>query len=432
MHLFRARRAAAAVLALIIAVGAAPAARAQTVPLRVNLDCQNTGCDRDYFNTALAFVTFVRDQGDADVQVLVTSQDNGSGGETYTLRLIGRGALAGRTDEITVPFGATATDDDERRGIAQAMSASLVGFAARAGRLGGLTLTVAVPTGGGGPASVASERDPWNRWVYSARVSANFNGDSNYGSRSLRANASATRTTERWKTRLSAYGNTNLDRYRLSDSTFDRQTRRSRGGSFLGALATGPRTTLGARASVSSSPDYDNTDLASRVSVGAEVNRFPYSENTARTLTARYEVAAQANDYRDTTLYDKTREVLFEHELTLSASFQQPWGTVGASTSIEQFLNHPGQYGINTVVSADVRLYKGLSLNIGGYVNLTRNQRAILRGKASDADVYTRRRALASGYNFFGGGGLRYTFGSKLSGAVNPRYEGGQNFNFYF
>lgn len=404
---------------------------AQTAPLRVVIECQNTFCDTDYLRTTLSFVTFVRDVSDADVQVLVTEQDNGAGGDTYTLRFIGRGLLAGRTDEVAVPFGPSATDDDERRGLGQALTASLLGYAARAGRLAGLTLTVGVPARASADAAPADERDPWNRWVFTVRGGGMLQGDENYVSRDASLRGAAGRTTGRWKTEISAYGNQSLNRYRLPDSTIDRATQLSSGASLLSAVATGPRTTLGARASVFSS-SFSNTDLALRGAVGAEANLYPYAEATARRITARYEVAAQHNDYRDTTLFERTDELLLEHTLDLTAAFQQPWGTLEAGVSGAQFLNHVDQYSLSSLVSMDVRLARGLSVNLGGIVNLTRNQRAIRRGKASDADVFTRRRALASGYDFLMGGGLRYTFGSKLSGAVNPRYQTGYNLSIYY
>lgn len=413
----------------VVLLGAATA-RAQAVPLRVVLDCQNTYCDTDYLRTTLAFVTFVRDPADADVQVLVTEQDNGSGGDTYTLRLIGRGALAGRTDEVTVPFGASATDDDERRGLAQAMTASLVGFAARAGRLGGLTVSVAVPTAAAG-APPPVERDPWNRWVFTLRGGGMLQGDENYTTRNTSMSANASRTTGRWKTNLSAYANESLNSFRLSDSTRLQVMNTSTGASVTAAVATGPRTTLGVRSSVLSSK-FDNTDLGVRLSVGAEANLFPYAEATARRLTARYELAIHRNDYRKETLYNRFEEVLPEHLLDVTAVFQQPWGTLEGGVTATQFLSHLDQYSLSSSLSMEVRLARGLGLNFGGLVNLTRNQRAIELGRASDADVLTRRRALASGYDFLMGGGLRYTFGSTLTGAVNPRYETHRSLSIYF
>lgn len=422
-------RVLACLLVLLLGVAARPA-HAQGPPLRIALDCQNTWCDTDYLRTTLTFVVFVRDVSDADVQVLVTEQDNGSGGDTYTLRFLGRGVLAGRTDEVEVPFGPTATDDDERRGLAQAMTASLLGYAARAGRLNGLTLTVAAPTRADGPPP-PPPHDPWNRWVFTLRGGGMLQGDENYVSRNASLRGSAERTTGRWKTETSAYASEALNLFYVNDTTRIRAADLSTGASLLSAVATGPRTTLGVRSSLYASK-FANTDLAARLSVGAEANVYPYAEATARRLVARYELAVQHNTYRKKTLYARTRELLPEQTLDLTASFQQPWGTLEAGVTGTQYLNHLDQYSLSTVLSMDVRLARGLSVNFGGIVNLTRNQRAIELGDASDTDVLTRRRALASGYDFLMGGGVRYTFGSSLAGAVNPRYQTGHNLSIYY
>jgi hypothetical protein len=48
------------------------------------LDCQNMFCDFDYFRTELAMVNWVRDRSVADVHLLVTRQETGSGGSEHT------------------------------------------------------------------------------------------------------------------------------------------------------------------------------------------------------------------------------------------------------------------------------------------------------------------------------------------------------------
>ena len=68
--------------------------------------------------------------------------------------------------------------------------------------------------------------------------------------------------------------------------------------------------------------------------------------------------------------------------------------------------------------------YEGQWADFFGNVSFLRNQRQISRAGETDADVYTRRRALESGYNYFAGVGLRYTFGSIFTGVVNPRFGG--------
>ncbi len=196
------------VLLALLFIVLVPCVRAQSgAPLRVVLTCQNTGCDQDYYRTELTFAEFVRDVTDADVQVLVTSQTNGGGGDTYTLRFLGQGPLAGRNDELTVATAADATDDDERKAIVKAMRAGLLGYMARLGRLDRFTIQYAAPEASA--AASVSERDPWNRWVFALGARSNFNGDKNYSSRRLNYNTSARRITEAWKLSLSVYASEN-------------------------------------------------------------------------------------------------------------------------------------------------------------------------------------------------------------------------------
>ncbi len=173
---------------------------------------------------------------------------------------------------------------------------------------------------------------------------------------------------------------------------------------------------------------YDNTDLSVRVAPGVEYDFFPYSESTKRSITLRYSVGARQVDYKDETIYKQTSETLYDHTLALGTSFQQPWGTLGVSASAEQYLNHPKQYSLSTFANADVRIVKGLSFDFYVGADFLRNQRNISGEGVDDDDIYTRRRALETGYNYFGGAGLRYTFGSKFTGAVNPRFDEGGSF----
>jgi hypothetical protein len=70
----------------------------------------------------------------------------------------------------------------------------------------------------------------------------------------------------------------------------------------------------------------------------------------------------------------------------------------------------------------DVRLFRGLSLNLFGYVSLLRDQLYPAKGGATDEEVLLRRRQLATSYQYFVGAGMSYTFGSIFSNVVNPRF----------
>jgi len=45
------------------------------------------------------------------------------------------------------------------------------------------------------------------------------------------------------------------------------------------------------------------------------------------------------------------------------------------------------------------------------------------KDEADITEVLTRRRQIASGYNFYTSFGLNYRFGSKLNNFVNPRFD---------
>lgn len=404
-------------LVLMLAAGTAQAQRA--VPLRVVLDCQNTGCDATYFRTELTFAEFVRDVSDAHVQVLLTSQANGSGGRTFTLRFIGQGPLAGKTDVVEVPTVATATDDDRRRAIVRGLSAGLLSYVARIGPLDRFRVVYSAPEGG---QDASPERDPWNRWIFTVSARGNLDGQKRYRSHDLNYNANARRVTELWKTSLSAYASENVDIYVLSDGSEDRVSRSRLGLDGLAVYSLGAQWSAGADGSLYRSA-FDNTAGTARITPAIEYNFFPYSEDTQRSVILRYSAGVRYIAYTDTTIYDKTAETLAEHRLRLNADFQQPWGTLELSASGAQYLNHLSQYSISSDFEADVRLFRGLSVSVFGGVNLLRNQRNISGEGVSDDDVYTRRRALATGYRYSAGAGLSYTFGSAFSGAINPRFN---------
>ena len=71
-------------VALVFAPASGPAEiqaqPAQREGVRVFLDCDR--CDEDYLRKEVTFIDYVRNREDADVHVLVTTQDTGGGGRS--------------------------------------------------------------------------------------------------------------------------------------------------------------------------------------------------------------------------------------------------------------------------------------------------------------------------------------------------------------
>ena len=97
-----------------------PPAAAPAAQLKTFLDCQS-GCFSDFLRAEVTFVGYVRDRSEADVHVLVTSVETGSGGREYTLAFIGLKTFAGTDLTLRVVSGRADVEDAIRRQLANAL-----------------------------------------------------------------------------------------------------------------------------------------------------------------------------------------------------------------------------------------------------------------------------------------------------------------------
>ena len=74
--------------------------------------------------------------------------------------------------------------------------------------------------------------------------------------------------------------------------------------------------------------------------------------------------------------------------------------------------------------NADVRITGGLSFFVHVNANVVHNQISLVKGGATEQEVLTRKRQLASNYNYNTSFGLTFRFGSILNNFVNPRFDG--------
>ena len=180
------------------------------------------------------------------------------------------------------------------------------------------------------------------------------------------------------------------------------------------------------------SSTFLNYDLNARVAPGLEYDFFPYSQSTRRMFTLQYTVGFDSINYRDVTIFGKTKETLLDHHFETSLSLRQPWGTVSASMNISEYLTNPGKYSINAFGSTNVRLFKGFSFNMFADFSRPRDQIYLPRGEATTEEILVRQRQLATGYQYFVNFGITYSFGSIFNNIVNPRFGGGGGDFFFF
>lgn len=423
---------AAATLAL--ATGRAPAQTADTTKrvadvLQVFIDCGS--CDLDFIRKEIAFVNYVRDRAVAQVHVLVSTQDTGGGGTEFTLRFIGLGSFAGSEDQLKYIAAATATQDEQRRGLAHVITLGLVRFAARLPTSRSLVVTSVADTGDGGASPNA--RDHWNNWVFTLSVNGNFNGEASTTSSFLNGGVVISRTTEDWKLRASLSGNRNHSTYQLDDTTTITSRSSAYFGSGLLARSLGPHWTAGIQSSAQSST-VDNKALMLQAGPAIEYDFFNYSESTHRLLTLQYGFDFIRATYSDTTVYGKIRESLVDQRLTLSLSAQQPWGSANIGVTGSTYLQDLSKNRVDVFGGTNLRVAKGLSLNLFGMYSRVRDQLSLAKGAISEEELLLRLRQLKTNYRYFAFVGVSYTFGSIFNNVVNPRFGnsggGGMSMSF--
>lgn len=405
----------------------APAATAEqdAQPLRVYLDCFRA-CDFDFLRTQIPYVDYVRDQNDADLHVLVTTQRNASGGEDFQLQYIGRGRFDGQTRTLRYSSMGTNTDDEVRRGFARTFGLGLVPFLYGSPTAQRLRVEYQVPIEiqNEAPTASSAANDPWNLWVFRTGASVNLNGESRGNERGVRMNFSANRTTDMWKLSLFSNGQYEENKFKLSDgSTFTSVSKNwvVRGlvvrslGSDHWAAAT--------RASVGAS-SFENRDLATRASAGIEYSFFPYAESTRRSLYAQYTLGINHVKYDQLTLFDKLEELLYDQNFEAGLALRQPWGSTRVSVEAASYLHDLSLHRLEVEGRVDVRLFRGFSLNVNGNASRVRDQLYLPKGGASDEEILLRLRRLQTGYRYGLSVGFNYQFGSIFNNVVNPRFEG--------
>lgn len=399
---------------------AGPGQPGTSAPLRVFLDCQS-GCDDAFIRTELTWVDYVRDRGDADLHVLVTSQATGSGGREYHLRFIGLRSLQGQDLERTFTTPAAATGDQIRTRLVEVLGVGLVRFVAGRPEAEHLRVSVARPPGEAPGAAPA--HDPWNRWVFTVGGNGFLNGESRSRANSLSGFVRARRITDAWKLDLSVSGSRSDNTFTLSDGEEFTSKVRSYSGGFLLGRSVGDRMAAGIRMTGRNST-RNNEDLVLRPMAVVEYSLFPYRESTRRLVTLEYGIGGYAANYTEETIFGETSEVLARHYLSLAVDLRQPWGSLGLGANVQSYLRDFGQNRVGLYTSMNVRIIRGLTFNAFADYGRPRDQLSLPRGEASDEEVLLRLRQLETNYTYFVNFGLQYSFGSLFSAVVNPRLRG--------
>ena len=379
---------------------------------KVFIDCQR--CDIDYIRTEITFVNYVWDRKEADVHVLITLQNTGSGGREYTISFIGLKDYSDLQNTLKFFSNPTDTDDEVREGLVQTLKLGFGPFVARTPMAKGLSLLLKRQVK---PTDV---EDKWNFWVFNISVDSDVSGEEQKKSYEYSGNLSANRITPESKLRMGLDIDFDKDTYEVNGGSIS-SISESRDFNGLYVKSINEHWSVGGWIVLSSST-YRNIEFAYSIHPAVEYNFFPYSDSTRRQLRALYRIGYGSNRYREVTLYGKTSESLFFESLTITLELNEPWGTAQFSLDGSHYFH---DFSMNRLVVSgelQLRIYKGLSLDLEGRYSAVHDQLNLPLGEASLEEILLRQRELASGFRFSFEVGLSLRFGSVFSNVVNPRF----------
>jgi len=393
--------------------------------LKVFIDCQS-GCDLTFIRSEINIVDFLLDRQAADVHVLITDQNTGSGGDEYQLIFFGQNQFSGVKDTLRFINEANNTDFEERALLLKYLKIGLTPFIARTSMGSQLDIKMKFDKVTDTAKSNKPTKDPWNYWVFRIESFGSINLDEVYKQTSLNGYLTASRVTDDIKLafELNAGKNKSQFEYEDDNGNLEKYTNRNNNYSLSHYLIKSltDRWSWGYEISGSRST-FSNNKFRALLRSGFEYNIFPYKLVNTKLLTFSYVLDARRNKYIDTTLYDKTKETLFGHAVKGKLKVNQKWGTIYASTEFHNYFEDWKFLNWETELEMDIRITGGLTFFIFSSASLVRDQLYLPKEGATAQEVLTRRRQLASGYNFFTHFGITYRFGSKLNNFVNPRFD---------
>jgi hypothetical protein len=391
--------------------------------VKVFIDCEF--CDMNYIRQEIPYINYVRDVKEAEVYILVTSQEAGGGGRQYTLVFQGQGKYLGKDDTLSYTSSADETSTIIREKRTKMMKMGLMRYVAKTPIFNEIEIAH--------NSSLEEQEviDRWNNWVFEISVEPVFQAEETNKELDLITSLNINKITDNFKLEIEMdnfYNREKFIEYPNTDSTetstFVKSSRRMNN---LFVKSLGDHWSAGIKFNLGSSTK-ENYDFTTELLPSVEYDIFPYSESTHRQLRILYGIGVQYNNYIDTTVYFKTAETLGKQSLSLAFQVNKKWGYINLALEGSNFLNDFSKNRIELITEVNIRIFKGLSLQIEGGVAHVNDQINLRKGEVTEEERLLKLTELATKYLIQGGVELTYTFGSIYNNIVNPRFGNGHGF----
>jgi hypothetical protein len=403
--------------------GGTPTVNNRNDAVKVYLDCRR--CDMNYTRREIPFVNYVRDVKEAEVYVLVTTQQAGNGGDQYTYTFSGQYDFEGMNDTLVYNTNPNQTRAEIREKSTNMLELGLIRYVARTPLADEISVTHNENL------ETAEVKDRWNNWLFELETSPRFNTEESYKRIFLSNSLNITKITPDIKLEIELDQSINRQKF-IEDSVTSIYTRSNKSIRTLFVKSLNDHWSAGLRVNVQSATN-PNYDLNLEVMPAVEYDIYPYSESTHKQLRINYSAGYQFSNYIDTTLFNKLKNELFRHELRVAYQIQEKWGWINVSLSGSNYFHDWSKNRLELNGFIRLRILKGLSLSVNGEIAYINDQLNLRKGDLSEAERLLRLKEQATNYSIGGSIGLSYTFGSIYNNVVNPRFDrGGGGYNRFY
>ncbi|MBI4646837.1 MAG: hypothetical protein HY738_09655 [Bacteroidia bacterium] len=378
----------------------------------VYIECEF--CDMGYFKKEISFINYVRDSKEADIYIIITYQNTGSGGGEYSIFLVGQNQFAYKNDLQKYISRSDETEAQIREGITQILRLSLMTYIAKTPLARNIKVSYSEP------AKTSSPVDKWKSWVFDINIGGWFSGEESYKQTQIWSGISASKVTANWKIETNINFNYNESRYYIEESTITGITK-SQYFNIQIVKSMGEHWSSGGYINLYSST-YSNIRYCALVSPALEYNLFKYSESTRRQLRFLYYIGGSYYSYIDTTIFDKTENFLYGQKLNIAFEMIEQWGSASTSLVGSAYFHDLSKNRLNLNSSLRIRIFKGFYFDISGGISFIHDQLSLPKYGATNEQILLRQKQLATNYSYWASAGITYTFGSIYSNVVNPRF----------
>jgi hypothetical protein len=382
--------------------------------LKLFVECN---CERRYIQQEIKFVSHVRDQALANVQLFIYDVTNGSGGRTYVLDFKGTRDYEGVVGKLSYDTNPNMTSDEVRKGLVKQIRGGLLRFLIESDLADKIIFTV--DNEGAEEMQDIDFDDPWNNWIFEIYAEAQLDKETSRNEFEYEFGFESDRVTEKWRIRADGQLNQSRAEFQQDEETFtSERLRYSLDGSVVRSISDHWSVGVfsGARHNT-----FTNINFSTYVSPAIEYNIFPYNEVLRREIVFAYRIGYLFNDYIDTSIFNKDSEGLLNHSLNIQLNYRQPWGNLYTRLRGSTFLDDFQRNRIELFGRLAIRIFKGLSVSFSGSFDVIRDQINLPAGDASLEDVLLQQKQIATDFELGFRVGVRYTFGSAFNNIINLR-----------